>query len=99
MVLPTGQNGGLPVITVNVPEVDMQFLRVKNEKLPDFLDRVITRRKSNRQQNQEEDATADRDEYDYRRTSLHGAAGNFQLYEFRNLPPSVYLNRLTADPL
>ena len=27
MVLPAGQNGGLPVITVNVPEVDIQFLR------------------------------------------------------------------------
>src|SRR5262249_2608618 len=46
MVLPAGQNGGLPVVTVNVPEVDIQFLRVKNERLPDFLDRVI-RRKSN----------------------------------------------------
>jgi len=28
VVLPAGQNGGLPVATVNVPEVDVQFLRV-----------------------------------------------------------------------
>src|SRR5262245_16304591 len=48
MVLPAGQNGGLPVVTVNVPEVDIQFLRVKTERLADFLDRVITRRKSKR---------------------------------------------------
>src|SRR6478752_3000753 len=31
-VLPAKQNGGLPVVTVNVPEVDVQFLRVKQEQ-------------------------------------------------------------------
>ena len=41
MVLPARQNGGLPIITVNVPEVDLQFLRVKNDQMPRFLDRVI----------------------------------------------------------
>jgi uncharacterized protein YfaS (alpha-2-macroglobulin family) len=98
MVLPTGQNGGLPVVTVNVPEVDVQFLRVKNERLPDFLDRVITRRKSNRQQDQEEESpSADSDEYDYRRTSLHGAVGVYQLDDFRGLTDSVYLGRFTAE--
>src|SRR6266480_3485821 len=30
MVLPARQNGGLPIVTVNVAEVDIQFLRVKN---------------------------------------------------------------------
>ena len=50
MVLPARQNGGLPIVTVNVPEVDIQFLRVKSERLSDFLDRVITHRKANRQQ-------------------------------------------------
>jgi uncharacterized protein YfaS (alpha-2-macroglobulin family) len=42
MVLPAKQNGGLPVVTVNVPEVDIQFLRVRPDQLPRFLDRVIS---------------------------------------------------------
>src|SRR5215470_7586243 len=74
MVLSARQNGGLPIVTVNVPEVDIQFLRVKNERLPDFLDRVISRPKSSRQHDQEESSEgSDNDRYDYRRTSLHGA--------------------------
>jgi alpha-2-macroglobulin len=89
MVLPAGQNGGLPIVTVNVPEVDIQFLRVKNERLPDFLDRVI-RRKSNRQQGADEDGSNGDDErYDYRRTSLRGAVGFYQLDEFRSITESV----------
>jgi uncharacterized protein YfaS (alpha-2-macroglobulin family) len=39
MVLPAAQNGGLPVTTVNVPEVDIQFLKVKPDQLPKFLER------------------------------------------------------------
>ena len=31
-VLPAGLNGGLPVVTVNIPEVDVEFLRVAPEK-------------------------------------------------------------------
>ncbi|MBI1834718.1 MAG: alpha-2-macroglobulin family protein, partial [Burkholderiales bacterium] len=37
-VLPAGLNGGLPVVTVNVPEVDVEFLRVAPEKLSKFVD-------------------------------------------------------------
>jgi uncharacterized protein YfaS (alpha-2-macroglobulin family) len=94
MVLPAGQNGGLPVVTVNVPEVDIQFLRVKNERLSDFLDRVIARR-PNRQQRQEENEEGD--EYDYRRSSLHGAVGYYQLDDFRGLTDSIYIGRFTAE--
>src|SRR5262252_7419256 len=97
MVLPAGQNGGLPVVTVNVPEVDIQFLRVKNERLPDFLDRVI-RRKSNRQQGADEEGSSGDDErYDYRRTSLRGAVGFYQLDEFRSITESVYIGRFTTE--
>ena len=97
MVLPAGQNGGLPVITVNVPEVDLQFLRVKNEKLADFFDRVIARPR-NRQQNRGESEEGEgNEEYDYRRTSLRGAVGNYQLDEFRGLIDSVYLGRFTTE--
>src|ERR1051326_4920514 len=96
MVLPAGQNGGLPVVTVNVQEIDIQFLRVKSERLPDFFDRVIARRKSTSRQDQEED-NDNADEYDYRRTSLHGAVGFYQLDDFRGLTDSVYLGRFTAE--
>jgi uncharacterized protein YfaS (alpha-2-macroglobulin family) len=95
MVLPAGQNGGLPVVTVNVPEVDVQFLRVKSERLPDFFDRVIARRKANPLD--QEDGNADADEYDYRHTSLHGAVGFYQLDDFRGLTDSVYLGRFGAE--
>ncbi|PYS52101.1 MAG: alpha-2-macroglobulin family protein [Acidobacteria bacterium] len=97
MVLPAGQNGGLPVVTVNVPEVDIQFLRVKNERLPDFLDRVMARRKSNRQAEEDGNDDGDEDRYDYRRTSLHGAVGYYQLDDFRGLVDSVYIGRFTAE--
>ncbi len=36
-VLPARLTGGLPIITVNVPEVDIQFLRVRPEKLGPFI--------------------------------------------------------------
>ena len=97
MVLPAHQNGGLPVITVNVPEVDIQFLRVKNEKLADFLDRVITQPKAARKQGEEEDTSTDEDRFDYLRTSLHGAVGGYQLDEFRGLTESIYLGRFTTE--
>ena len=44
VVLPAGQNGGLPVVTVNTPEVDVQFLRVETAALPRFLEQVGGRR-------------------------------------------------------
>ncbi|MBF0369727.1 MAG: alpha-2-macroglobulin family protein [Magnetococcales bacterium] len=36
-VLPARLSNGLPIMTVNVPEVDVQFLRVKSDKLGAFL--------------------------------------------------------------
>src|SRR5207249_11336496 len=98
MLLHARQNGGLPIVTVNVAEVDIQFLRVKNERLSDFLDRVITHRKSNRQQGEEEDSSGSNDDaYDFRRTSLHGAVGFYQLDDFRNIAEGVYLGRFPAE--
>lgn len=38
-ILPRKLEGGLPIMTVNVDEVDIQFLRVKKDKLGSFLDR------------------------------------------------------------
>jgi uncharacterized protein YfaS (alpha-2-macroglobulin family) len=95
MVLPAGQNGGLPVMTVNVPEVDVQFLRVKAEKLSEFLDSVITASKRSNEGASEEGG--DREEYNYLRTSLHGAVGYYQLDELRKVTDSVYAGRFTTE--
>ncbi len=37
--MPTGLTAGLPIMTVNVPEVDVEFLRVKDASIGMFLDR------------------------------------------------------------
>ncbi|HYG06824.1 MAG TPA: alpha-2-macroglobulin [Stenotrophomonas sp.] len=36
-VLPARDNRGLPVVSVNVPEVDVEFLRVREDALPTFF--------------------------------------------------------------
>ncbi|HVF35914.1 MAG TPA: MG2 domain-containing protein, partial [Candidatus Saccharimonadia bacterium] len=36
-VLPTHESRGLPVVTVNVPELDLEFLRVRDDDLAKFL--------------------------------------------------------------
>ncbi|KAG0756764.1 hypothetical protein G6F22_020185 [Rhizopus arrhizus] len=41
VVLPAGQNGGLPVATVNVSEVDVQFLRVAPDRVPELFETVL----------------------------------------------------------
>ncbi len=37
LVLPEKLTGGLPVLSVNVPEVDIEFLRVKGEHIVEFM--------------------------------------------------------------
>ncbi len=36
-VLPVRESRGLPVVSINVPEVDVEFLRVKEQSLPKFF--------------------------------------------------------------
>ena len=36
-MLPARESRGLPVVSVNVPEVDVEFLRVKEKELPQFF--------------------------------------------------------------
>nr|WP_305805413.1 alpha-2-macroglobulin [Stenotrophomonas sp. YIM B06876] len=36
-VLPARESRGLPVVSVNVPEVDVEFLRVREKELPNFF--------------------------------------------------------------
>src|SRR5262249_55033528 len=97
MVLPAGQNGGVPVVTVDVSEVDIQFLRVKKQRLPDFLHRVRGEKQTGKKGATEEGEGGDEERSTSRRTSLRGAVGFYQLDEFRNITESVYIGRFTTD--
>ena len=94
MVLPARQNGGLPVVTINVPEVDVQFLRVKPDQLPRFLDRVIS---GSRVQIRVDDEGEEYESYDWRATNLQGAINNWQLDNFNKLTDSVYAGRFLTE--
>jgi uncharacterized protein YfaS (alpha-2-macroglobulin family) len=95
MVLPAKQNGGLPVVTVNVPEVDIQFLRVKPAQLPRFLDQVIAApRKATEAAERDSDDDPDTRE---RTGSMKGAVDNYRLDRLRNLAESVYLGRFLTE--
>lgn len=101
-VLPAKQNGGLPVVTVNVPEVDVQFLRVKPDQLPRFLDKVISgprpQARAKRQNNDDYDYDIEYDgDYDWRATSLKGAVNNWSLDSLHNLTESVFVGRFLTE--
>jgi uncharacterized protein YfaS (alpha-2-macroglobulin family) len=99
MVLPAKQNGGLPVVTVNVPEVDVEFLRVKPEQLPRFLDRVIAAAKSTQPEDPDAPAAQANDESRYRPRdlNLHGTVSGYQLDSLEKLADSVYHGRFLTD--
>ena len=99
VVLPAGQNGGLPVVTVNTPEVDVQFLRIEPAALPAFLEQVGGRRAPRAAQaDEEEDA-----EYDGGYGSsggdrrLKGTVSGGQLDQLRESSTSVYIGRFATD--
>ena len=96
MVLPAKQNGGLPVVTVNVPEVDVQFLRVKQEQLSAFLDKVVAGRRAG--SGNGEEGEGDSDEYSGSSSrALRGAVGQYELDQLRRMTESVYLGRFTTE--
>ncbi len=99
VVLPAEQNGGLPVITVNVPEVDVQFLRIRPEALPKFLEQVGGRRDRQVNANSvdaEEGDSYYNDYYDSGR-KLKGTVGGYLLDELRTLSDSIYIGRFATD--
>jgi len=91
MVLPAKQNGGLPVVTVNTPEVDVEFLRVKDEQLARFLDRVIL----GGSQSLDEDERYD--DWDEAGTKLRGKVGRWRLDKLHKMTTSVYKNRFVTE--
>ena len=98
VVLPAGQNGGLPVVTVNTPEVDVQFLRIEPAALPAFLEQVGGRRAPRAAPNEEAG-----EEYDggYEGSGgdrrLKGTVSGGQLDQLRQSSTSVYLGRFVTD--
>ncbi len=105
MVLPAIQNGGLPVTTVNVAEVDIQFLKVKPDQLPKFLEEVIAGPvKQERKPLNEgaEDAngedSADEDySYSNRGTRLKGAVNGWDLDNIHHLTTSAFIGRFLTE--
>ncbi len=96
-VLPAKQNGGLPIVTINVPEVDVQFLRVEPAQLPRFMERIAGKRVK-----RAVEAAADDEEdegyYGYGGARApQGAVNNYELDQLRTLSKSVYLGRFVAD--
>lgn len=99
-VLPAGQNGGLPIVTVNQPEVDVQFLRVQPEALPRFFERVAGAARSSPRAPSGDEAheDPDADGYDPAPRSLQGRVDGWELDQLRSSTRSVYLGRFrTSD--
>ena len=100
MVLPAKQNGGLPVMTVNIPEVDVQFLRIKNQNLPEFLDQVISGKPKQRSQ-AASNAADELEENDYYyhdpSRSIRGAVSHYELDKLHKLSDSVYQGRFLTE--
>jgi len=107
MVLPAKQNGGLPVITVNVPEVDVQFLRVRPDQLPRFLDALMTHHKSSADSDDDSDSSADStdsatdsdSDSDGHRIpdDLHGTVSSWSLDAMHKMTDSVYQGRFVTE--
>jgi len=98
VVLPAGLNGGLPVVTVNTPEVDVQFLRVDSEALPVFLEQVAGRRERGGASVNEEGEVDNDYSGDWGNRRLKGTVSGWQLDEqLRTRAKSVYLGRFATD--
>ena len=99
VVLPAGQNGGLPVVTVNVPEVDVQFLRIEAAQLPNFYENVIgvSRQKTSGDDDSDEQEDVDSDWRYSNNRSLKGTVSLWDLDRLKDLSTSVYLGRFLTD--
>ncbi|HNE39520.1 alpha-2-macroglobulin [Accumulibacter sp.] len=102
MVLPAAQNGGLPVTTVNVPEVDIQFLRVKPEQLARFLEKVIAgpARNAARPAADDNDEAAAEDDDGPSFAAHHrlqGAVSAWDLDQMHKLTTSAFVGRFLTE--
>lgn len=107
MVLPAKESGGLPVVTVNVPEVDVQFLRVRPDQLPRFMDTMLAHRehkKTGEDGDDEADGTpndnsdSNNDNSDNNLPNdLHGAVSPWSLDRLHKMADSVYQGRFLTE--
>lgn len=98
VVLPAGQNGGLPIVTVNVPEIDIQFLRITAETLPAFIGKVFAARgAASSQGSREEEGEDEEGSSRGGEGRLKGRVGGWDLDQFRTMSRSVYLGRFLTD--
>jgi hypothetical protein len=91
VVLPAGQNGGLPVVTVNVPEVDVQFLRVRPDAWASFLQQVGGRREAASDEEGDQDPSGGE-------SRLKGRVGIDTLEQLRASADLVHAGRFATDP-
>ena len=100
MVLPATQNGGLPVTTVNVPEVDIQFLKVKPEQLSTFLEKVVAGKVKQGANASPEGEGDDADDGGYRYrsgTRLKGAVSGWELDQLHRMTTSAFIGRFVTE--
>lgn len=104
-LLTANLNGGLPVVTVNIPEVDVEFLRIQEDKLPKFFDMVAGKRPRDNDSSDNADAGEGEGEgndyYDYyhERNRFKGQTSGWQLNSLQKLSHSVYQNRFLTSEL
>jgi uncharacterized protein YfaS (alpha-2-macroglobulin family) len=103
VVLPAGQNGGLPVATVNVAEVDVQFLRVEPAQIPRFFDAVLGVGVTKPIDDPDDDGVGvehahdDSDNWRYANNrTLHGLVGLWDLDRLRRVSTSVFQGRFVT---
>jgi uncharacterized protein YfaS (alpha-2-macroglobulin family) len=98
MVLPAKENGGLPVVTVNVPEVDVQFLRVRPEQMPRFINSVLAQRYRQTLDSDENAPLYNEINEDIGLYgSLRGAVYGDALNALQNMSDSVYQGRFLTE--
>ena len=98
MLFRSGLNGGLPVVTVNTPEVDVQFLRIEDAQLPAFLEQVAGRRDRRAGADSDDGDTEEGGYYDGENRRLKGTVSGWQLdQQLQAAAKSVYLGRFATD--
>lgn len=99
MVLPAKESGGLPVVTVNVPEVDVQFMRVRPDQLPRFVDAMLARNRPSHSDDDsgEGDDSSHSDRDPDLSDDLHGAVSLWSLDRLHKMADSVYQGRFLTE--
>jgi len=101
VVLPAAQNGGLPIVTVNVPEVDVQFLRIDEAHMPEFFEKVLGVKPPGKASESEEESDSDEYEYGYEYGSsgkaLQGSASTWALDRLKDMSTSVHIGRYQTE--